>query len=227
MTALAEASSCDSGISLSELLRQVKSERPDWLGRLLDRYRNYLTILARAQVREQLQARVDASDVVQETMLDAVRDFGRFRGQSEHEFVAWLRQILSHNLQRFVELHVQAGKRDVRCEVSIDQLTARIDRSTAGLNRMITDQSDSPSLQARKRETATLVADLLTQLPDHYREVIVLRNMQGLPFEQVATEMQRSAGAVRMLWVRAIDRFRLLLEQTRSTTIDNSDRRNA
>lgn len=182
------------------------------LGQLLQSYRNYLSILARAQLGRRLQSRLSPSDVVQETMLDAVRDFQEFRGASEREFLGWLRQILIHNLHRCVEAHVKAGKRDVRCEVSVDQLSRSIDLTAAGFDAFVAAQDRSPSADAAERETAVIVADQLARLPDHYREVIVLRNLQGLSFEKVAEEMQRSAGAVRMLWLRAIDRFRELVD---------------
>jgi len=92
------------------------------LGSLLEQYRNYLVVLAATQIEKRLQPRVSPSDVVQETMLRAHKNFGQFRGTTEQELLAWLRQILVNNLARFVEQHMLAARRDVRREVSIERL---------------------------------------------------------------------------------------------------------
>lgn len=184
------------------------------LGELLQSYQNYLTLLARAQIGRRLQARISPSDVVQETVMDAVRDFAQFHGSSEREFLSWLRQILINNLMRCVEQHVKAAKRDVRCEISLQQLARKVDQTATHIDRFVLTANQSPSAVASRRELAVVIADQLAKLPDHYRDVIVLRNLEGLSFEDVATEMDRTVGAVRMLWLRAIDRFRTLIEAT-------------
>lgn len=208
-----EKSPADSQQAASYALLEAAREGSDrQLGLLLQSYQNYLNILARAQIGRRLQSRLSPSDVVQETMLDAVRDFPNFRGATEREFLAWLRQMLIHNLHRCVELHVKAGKRNVRCEVSVDQLSRSVDLTAAGFDGLVAAQTGSPSAAAAQRETAVMISNQLARLPEQYREVIVLRNLQGLSFEQVAEEMQRSPGAVRMLWLRAIDRFRELID---------------
>ena len=196
-----------------QLLVAARQGESEQLGKLLQCYRNYLTLLARTQMGRQLQARVSPSDVVQETMLEAVQDFDRFRGSTEREFVAWLRQILINNLLRFVEAHVRTAKRDVRCEISMQQWTPTMDGTADGLDRLASLSVSSPSAAANRRELGVVVADCLAKLPTHYREVIVLRNLRGLSFEEVARDMGRSTGSVRMLWMRAIDQFRVLLER--------------
>jgi RNA polymerase sigma-70 factor (ECF subfamily) len=87
-----------------------------------------------------------------------------------------------------------------------------LDRSALLLAEVLVDRGQSPSAPARERERAVAIADLLAQLRPDYRDVIVLRNLQGLSFEEVAERMQRKPGAVRMLWLRAIDKFRQLYE---------------
>ena len=106
--------------------RLGKSER---LGELLELYRNYLRLLARTQIDLHLQGRVNPSDLVQETFLEAYRDFVQFRGKTEKEWLAWLRRILVHNLARLVEQQVKALKRDARREVSLHRVdVAALDR---------------------------------------------------------------------------------------------------
>jgi RNA polymerase sigma-70 factor (subfamily 1) len=95
------------------------------IGVLLQQYRIYLTVLASTQIDQRLQPRVSPSDVVQETMLRAHKNFGQFRGTTEAELLTWLRQILVNNLATFVEQHMLAARRDVRREVSIERLGRR------------------------------------------------------------------------------------------------------
>ncbi len=195
-----------------QLLAMAKTGSLDDLGRLLQLYRNYLKLLASTQMDQKLQARFSPSDVVQETFFEAHRDFRQFRGQTEPELLAWLRQILVHNLGRLVEKNVLAAKRDVRREVSLDRIAASLDRSTAGLHAVLADHVPSPSSDADHREHAVILADQLAQLPSDYRQVLVLRHLEGRPFKEVAQRMGRSPGAVRMLWLRAIGQLRQLLD---------------
>ncbi len=155
-----------------------------------------------------LLQRATPSDVVQDTFLDAYRDFVQFRGNTPAEFLAWLRRILVRNIATLVEHHLVTQKRDVRREVSLDSIAQAFDHSTCRLDQVLAAAVSSQSDQAQSSERAALVADHLAQLPTQYREVLVLRHLEELPFEQVATRMGRTAAATRMLWVRAIDRLR-------------------
>ena len=196
-----------------QLLADACSGRTESLGRVLELNRADLALLARAQIGLQLQGRVDASDLVQQTFLDACRDFRHFRGTSHREWVAWLRKILFYNLARVVQRQVAAKKRSTRREVSLNQRVSAMERSS-GANQIETalvSRWCSPSSQARRREGNACLANQLARLPADYRDVLVLRNLEGLPFPEVARRMGRSAGAVRILWVRAVDQLRRLL----------------
>jgi RNA polymerase sigma-70 factor (ECF subfamily) len=195
-----------------QLLAEARGGRRESLGRALELNRTYLTLLARTQIDLHLQGRLDASDVVQQTFLDACRDFDHFRGSSPGEWVAWLRKILIFNLARVVQRQVVAQKRSTRREVSLEQQVAVMDRSSGRFETALVGRSNSPSSQAQRSERAARVADQLARLSSDYREVLVLRNLEGLPFSEVAGRMGRSAGAVRILWVRAVDQLRQLLQ---------------
>jgi RNA polymerase sigma-70 factor (ECF subfamily) len=190
------------------LISRARRGSKSSLGSLLEQYRNYLIVLAATQIEKRLQPRVSPSDVVQETMLKAHKNFGQFRGTTEQELLAWLRQILVNNLARFVEQHMLAARRDVRREVSIERLGVALEQSTIQLAALVPSQGKSPSMAVQQREEAVVLADRMAQLPVDYREVLVLRNLQGLPFEDVATRIGRSVGATRMLWLRAIEKLR-------------------
>jgi RNA polymerase sigma-70 factor (ECF subfamily) len=169
---------------------------------LLDLYRSYLRLLARAQMGASLSARMEPSDLVQDAMLDAHRDFGAFAGQSERELLAWLRQILVRSLLDQAKRHT-AQMRDAVRQQSLEAL---LEVSSADLGNAL-GAGSTPSVQASHREQVVLLADALERLPADYREVILLRNMQKLAFEQVAQRMGRSAGAARMLWARALEKL--------------------
>lgn len=190
------------------LLTRAKRGINEDLGELLQLYRNYLTVLATTQINGRLRKRTSPSDIVQETMLAAHRDFAKFKGTSERELLAWLRQVLLNTVGHAVEKHLKAARRDVRREVSFEQMNVGVDQSAANLANLFADPGPSPSEPARRREAAVAVADQLAKLRPHYRDVIVLRNLQSLPFEEVAERMNRSPGAVRMLWLRAMEKLK-------------------
>jgi RNA polymerase sigma-70 factor (ECF subfamily) len=179
-------------------------------GRLLELYRNYLRFMARTLISQPLQARLDASDLVQETFLKAYREFAGFLGASEPELVAWLRQILVRTVADQVKRHRAKG-RDLRRE---EPLEAILDRSSLAIQERLAAPLSSPSSHAIRREQAVLLADALETLPADYREVFVLRILEHVPIEQVASRMGRSVNAVRKLWTRAMVALERALEST-------------
>jgi RNA polymerase sigma-70 factor (ECF subfamily) len=195
-----------------ELLAEARQGSDESLGALLELFRNYLHLLAHTQIDLHLQGRASASDLVQETVLEAYRDFGAFRGQTEMELLAWLRRILVHNMSHLVEEHVLTQKRTVRREVSLGPGLAAVERSTSRVDAALASQWSSPSVRVGRRERAAVLADLLAQLSPQHREVIVLRDLEGLTFQEIATRLNRSPAAARKLWVRALDRLRQMLE---------------
>ncbi|MBI5761621.1 MAG: sigma-70 family RNA polymerase sigma factor [Planctomycetales bacterium] len=174
-------------------------------GDLLRRFEPWLRLLVRMQWESRFQAKFDASDIVQQTLLEAVRAFPQFRGSTEAELAAWLRQILAHALAHEIRRYHGVQKRDVSLEVS---LNAELVQSSQRLGTLLAESWPSPSQQAAQRELDVLLADVLTRLPDDYREVLILRHLESLSHDDIAVRMNRSAGAVRMLWVRALASLR-------------------
>ncbi|HEX7448718.1 MAG TPA: sigma-70 family RNA polymerase sigma factor [Pirellulales bacterium] len=166
--------------------------------------RSYLNLLARTQVRGWLQAKVDASDLVQLTLLEAHRDFDRFAGRSEAEWLAWLRRILAHNTADVVRHYSGAEKRQARREVRF--ASAADDSQAAGAPEPI-GREPTPSQQLICRDRQLQLAAAIDALPPDYREVIVLRNLERLSFDEVAQRMGRSRPAAQMLWGRAIQKL--------------------
>lgn len=195
-----------------QLLGRARGGDVESLGELLQWYASYLTILATTQLDRRLRRRVNPSDLVQETMLAAHRDFDAFRGASQPEMLGWLRKILINTMHRTFATHIKAGKRDIRREVSIDHISSQMEESACNLASILPGKAASPSEPMRSRERAVDLANQLNQLPSQYRDVIVFRVLQGLSFDEIAHRMGRSSGAVRMLWLRALDQFKLTYE---------------
>lgn len=192
-----------------QLLAEAVSGGGEQLGQLLEFYRNYLRLLARVEIGRRLQAKVDASDLVQEAMLEAHKNFTHFRGNSEAEFVAWLRQIMAAVLCQCVRKYLGTQKRDVRLERN---LCESLERSSLLMGRGFVDPRSSPSQQVIRREQAVLLADALAKLPEDYREVLVLRHLEEMSFPDIGRRMGRTLDSVEKLWVRGLARLRQVME---------------
>ncbi len=188
-----------------KLLHAARGQDASALGRLLELYRRYLKLLARLGLDRQLQGKLDPSDLVQETFLEAHRDFPQFRGTTEAEFLAWLRQILVGNMANQARRYLGTKGRDVRME---RELAVHVDLSSRLLERGLVAAGPSPSQQASRREQAVLLAEMLGELPDDQREVIILRHLEGLTFPEVAARLDRTADSVKKLWARGLARLR-------------------
>jgi RNA polymerase sigma-70 factor (ECF subfamily) len=191
-----------------QLLHRARAGDRLALGQLLELYRGYLALLARLQINRRLQSKVDASDVVQETYLQAYRAFSQFRGTTEAELIGWLRQILASHLAQVVRRFLGTRRRDVRLE---RELAVELDQSSRVLDQGLEGRHSSPSQQAVRREQAVLLAQALERLPEDYREVLVLRHLEGLSFAELAQRMGRTVDSVKNLWTRALARLRRAL----------------
>ncbi len=197
-----------SGEQSKELLTLARDGDGHALGSLLDVYRRYLSVLARTQISRRLQGKADASDLVQETLLEAHRHFRDFRGVSEGEFVAWLRSILAGLIANHVRRYLGTKRRDARLERT---LAVELSDASGILGGELAADDSSPSEQAVNHEASIQLASALEMLPEHYRDVIMLRHLEGLPFAQVAERMGRTVESVEKLWVRALARLRQTL----------------
>jgi RNA polymerase sigma-70 factor (ECF subfamily) len=188
-----------------ELILDAKQGDGKALGALLELYRNYLRLLARVEIGRRLQGKLDASDLVQETFTEAHRNFSLFRGTQEPQLVQWLRRILAAKTSNLVRHYFGTKGRDIRME---QDLAASIDDSSRAMGENLAASIASPSQAASQREQAVLLADALSRLPEDYRDAIVLRNIEGLTFPEVAKRMGRSQDSVEKLWLRALAKLR-------------------
>jgi RNA polymerase sigma-70 factor (ECF subfamily) len=195
----------DVGPSIEELIARARQQDSPALGELLEHYRRYLNVLARVQLSRRMQGKADQSDVVQDTFLAAHRHFFQFRGSTEPELAGWLRRILASQLAKLYRHYTGTQGRDFRIE---HELVDELDRSSAGLGQFLADPRSSPSHQAARREQAVLLIEALDGLPDNYREVLILRHLEGLSFPEVARRLGRSVDSVEKVWRRALGKLR-------------------
>jgi RNA polymerase sigma-70 factor (ECF subfamily) len=170
-------------------------------------YRSYLYLLARSHIGTRHQAKIDPSDIVQQTLLDAHQKQAQFRGGTEAEWMAWLKQILANNLADAVRGLARA-KRDVSRERSLDE---QLGDSFTRVDGWLAAAQSSPSQQAVRSEELIRLADALTAMPEAQREAIVLHHLQGLALADVAAQLNKSPAAVAGLLHRGLKRLRELL----------------
>jgi RNA polymerase sigma-70 factor (ECF subfamily) len=180
------------------------AQAADASGPQVERFREYLCLLARAHVPPRHPSKIEASDLVQQTLLDACQQQNEFRGQSDAELAAWLKQMLVHNLADALRGGERA-KRDVRRERPL--LMAIEDSFSRAENWLAATQS-SPSQQAMRIEELLRLADGLAQLPDDQRESVVLHHLQGWSLAQIAEYLGRSESAVAGLLHRGLKNLR-------------------
>jgi RNA polymerase sigma-70 factor (ECF subfamily) len=191
---------------IARWLPAAKAGSSEALGQVLDACRGYLLLIAGQEIDPGLRAKGGASDLVQETLLEACRDFAQFQGITEHELFAWLRRLLLNNLSNFTRRYRDTAKRRATAEVPLEGGAPDAPCSA----RLIDDST--PSAQAVVQEQTKAILRALERLPAEYRQVILLRYEQELPFEEIGRVMGRSSNAVEKLWLRAVERLRQELE---------------
>jgi RNA polymerase sigma-70 factor (ECF subfamily) len=179
-----------------EWIRSARNGSAEALGRLLEQYRPYLTVLANQELPAGLRGKAGASDLVQETFLRAQEHFDQFREDDEAALHAWLRHILLDNAANLKRRSCATDKRQVGRELPLADDSAALDVSAPG---------PSPSSLAVAEEEDAALCRALEQLPEEYRQVVTWRNFDYLPFDEIGRRLDRSAAAARKLWVRAVE----------------------
>ncbi len=182
------------------LLERAREGDEEALGRLLESFRAYFRIHARRKLGSRLQARVEASDIVQQTYLEAHRDLAKFSGQQPGEFVTWLHTILDHNILEAFRAHIRAAKRSVDQEVRREA----VDRSEEAPSWEPPAETSSPSRRLMRGEAAIRLAQAIDQLPADQSEAVRLRHLEGWTLAQLAAHFERSEVAVAGLLKRGL-----------------------
>ncbi len=202
----------DSELDPEALLALAKAGDKVALGKLLERYHNYMALLVRLQVSRRLSSKMDVEDLLQEIGLEINRKIVLFRGHSEPEFLTWVRRVIASILANQVRHYLGTKQRDPRLERA---LIHNLDQSSRAGNLQLMAPQSTASQQAVRREQAVILADALHRLPEHYREVIVLHQLEGLSFGEVGLKLGRTEDSVKNVWLRALAKLRHTLEDPR------------
>ena len=186
------------------------------LVRKMEACRRYLLSIAARRLEPDLIAKGGASDIVQDTYLEAHRDIDRFCGETDGQVRAWLRQILHHNVINFARRY-HAGKRVVGQEVSLDRPGDSDQRPY-----LFPSEDPTPSAEAIRNEEAVLVNQALARLAEKDRQILVWRNIENLSFETIAERIDGNPSQARKAWLRAIERLRGVLESLPHAPIASS-----
>jgi RNA polymerase sigma-70 factor (ECF subfamily) len=201
------------------LIRAAQAGSAEAIGELLQSCRTYLLAIGEKELSADLRIKVSASDLVQEAFVEGQRSIAQFQGQTKSEWQAWLRTILIHKLAHVRRTYQGTAARDIAREERQPNHS-----SILGLAQQIVD-NDTPSRGAMRTETESALHAALARLPEDYRAVIKLRNFELASFAEIATRFERTEGAVRAMWLRAMKRLKAELpptdedEPTQTTTL--------
>ena len=190
-------------------IERARAGSSESLGKLAEQCRRYLLLVANRELDAELRAKVGASDLVQDTIVQAQHDFPRFVGGSEGELRAWLRKILLNRVGSIARHYRGTDKRDIGREQRLAE-----QNSAAGFFPLAASDP-TPSKQAVINEEHLLLGRALAKLPEDYRTVIRLRSFERLPFAEVGSGLGRSEEAAHKVWLRAIKRLQTELDASR------------
>jgi RNA polymerase sigma-70 factor, ECF subfamily len=205
------------GVGPIELMARARAGQPEALGELCDLYRNYLRMVVRTGLGPKLRERVELSDVVQEALVEVVRQFPQFTGQNEAALVGWLRRLVGQKLADLGRYHNRAKRAAGGAALPLD---APWEGGGAGLDGapgtrlldMLSISQTSPSEAASKRELIVLLADAVGGLPEPEAEVLWLYYAESLSFETIGDRLGLSRKVVRGLWARGLKGLKRHLE---------------
>ena len=184
-----------------KLIQQARDGDDVALGQIVSRVRNYLLLIASQSLNQQLQSKLSASDVVQQSMLEAHQSIGRFNGTSEAEIRSWLRKIVLNNLIDNNRRYKDSACRSADREVSIDELSVPLSQP----------RSKTASWYISRNESEAQLLLAINRLPERQRLVIYARHRMGHSYQEIASDMNVTEDAVRQLWSRGVGRLKKVL----------------
>jgi len=187
---------------MADWLPAARSGSREALGQALEACRVYLQVVAERELNDDLRAKGGASDLVQQTFLEAQQDFGRFHGDTEDALLAWLRKMLLNNLSNFRRHYQGTAKRQINREIGL-----AIEDSAQQAAGEPAANIATPSRQMIAAEDDEELRQAIERLPPDYQEVIRLRYEEDRPFDEIGRRMARSENAVQKLWLRAVERL--------------------
>ncbi len=199
-------STTTSATDWDELLIAARDGDNSALSEIWTRLRAYLRLTADHDLDGILQNKMDASDIVQQSLMEAHQGFSRFRGQSEHEIRAWLVRLVRHNLIDARRRFVETDKRNVSRELSAH-------------TRALPGPDKTPSSLVSRKEQDEELMRAVTLLPARNQQILELRHRQGLSHAEIAEELGMTEMAARQLWSRTVDQLRNQLVRRRGDSL--------
>src|SRR5947208_7173929 len=192
-----------------ELMAQARAGQVEALGELCNLYRNYMRMVVRTGLGPKLRERVELSDVVQEALVEVIRQFPQFTGQNEAALVGWWRRLVGQKLADLGRYHSRSKRAKGGTALPLDAPYDAGGPSRAGdaggrLLDMLALSQTSPSEVASRRELIVLLADALAALPDGEADILWLRHAEGLSFEAIGESMGLSRKSARGIWARGL-----------------------
>ncbi|WP_435020641.1 sigma-70 family RNA polymerase sigma factor [Tundrisphaera sp. TA3] len=202
-----------------DLIARARAGEPEALGELCNLYRNYMRMVVRAGLGPRLREKVELSDVVQEALVEVIRQFPQFTGQNEAALVGWLRRLVGQKLADLGRYHSRAkrsaGGPDVALDAAWDLGGGGDSHAGGKLLDMLALSQTSPSEDASRRELTVLLADALAALPEAEAEVLWLRHAEGLSFETIGDRVGVSRKSIRGIWARGLKSLKRTLDGPR------------
>jgi RNA polymerase sigma-70 factor (subfamily 1) len=201
-----------------ELLSQARAGEAEALGELCALYRNYLRMVVRTGLGARLRERVEMSDVVQEVLVEVVRQFPQFTGQNEAALVGWLRRLVGQKLADLGRYHSRAKRAGAANALPLDRVVhdapggSRAGEDSGRLVDMLALSQTSPSQAASRREQIVLLADALAALPEPEADVLWLYSAENLSFEAIGERFGMSRKSIRGIMARGLKRLKRSLE---------------
>jgi RNA polymerase sigma-70 factor (subfamily 1) len=213
-----------------ELLSRARAGETEALGELCSLYRNYLRMVVRTGLGPRLRERLELSDVVQEALVEVVRQFPQFTGQNEAALVGWLRRLVGQKLADLGRYHSRSKRAKAGSTLPLDAPfeAGGPSKSSEGggggrLLDMLSLSQTSPSEVASRRELIVLLADALAALPEAEADIVWLRHAENLSFEAIGERMGLSRKSVRGIWARGLKRLKRSLEGPPGGTLRYDD----
>jgi len=208
-----QSSQIDQEPTWLECLAIARTGDPESLGQLFEQVRNYLLLVAQRELDDAVRVKVGASDLVQQTMLEAGRDVGSFRGETQAEFNAWLIRILRHNLTDTAREYRGTKRRNIEQE-----------KRLAGNGENLACSQRTASSIYRRVEADEQLEQAVALLPEQYRAVISLRHVNGLSWSEVGQQLALTSEAARKVWARALAKLREILASDHESRIESTRR---
>ena len=175
------------------------------------KHQSFLRLLACAEIMPSLRRRIEPSDIVQQTLLEAHQTRDQFRGDSDPEMAQWLRRILQHNIVDSLRA-LQAQKRDIAREQLLVNQPGDFDKTSQRLDRLLATYS-SPSQNAIQSEQLLLLSESIFQLPGDQREAVIQHHLKGLKLAEMSAQWGRSEAAIAGLLQRGLRKLRTLMNE--------------